>query len=160
MPRFTGSVELLAPVADVEPLVEWITAIPFEDWPQQTRLEDSAIRPAMVTDLMWHGFASHALPYIEQVMPQFTGARATNVMLTVVMPGHSIPPHIDQQPPQWLGRVHVPLTTNDESQFIVAGEHHHMAVGCAYLVNTEVLHSVANDGVTPRIHLMFDVMAA
>jgi aspartyl/asparaginyl beta-hydroxylase (cupin superfamily) len=81
-------------------------------------------------------------------------------MLTVVMPGHSIPPHVDEQPEAWLARIHVPLTTNDESRFIVGGEHHHMDIGSAYLVNTTVEHAVRNDGGTPRIHLMWDLLSA
>ncbi len=108
--RFTGTVEELGRV-QVAGLVAWITAIPFEEWPQQTRLADGAIRPAMVTDLEWHGFGEAVRPLV--------GENAHNVMLTVLMPGHDIPPHIDQQPPYWLHRVHAPLTTNDVSRFIV-----------------------------------------
>lgn len=152
--RFTGSVEWLATVHEIAPLVEWITAIPFEEWPQQTRLEDGAIRPAMVQDQSWHGFGEMAAPYLIHTLGQ-----PLHAILTVVMPGHSIPPHIDEQGPSWLCRVHIPLTTNDESQFIVGGEHHHMEVGNAYIVNTEVMHSVENNGGTPRIHLMFDVVS-
>lgn len=155
MSRFAGTVELLGPV-EVADIVDWIAAIPFEDWPQQTPIDDG-LRPAMVKDPTWHGFA-HAVAGVLGQSPAV--GRVTNVMLTVVMPGHSISPHIDEQPPHWLGRVHVPLTTNDESRFIVGAEHHHMEVGSAYLVNTEAEHSVANDGATPRIHLMWDVMSA
>lgn len=78
-------------------------------------------------------------------------------MLSVVVPGHSIEPHKDQQAPAWVCRVHVPLTTSDRSAFIVGGEAHTLAVGMAYLVNTLVEHAVTNDGATPRTHFMFDV---
>jgi hypothetical protein len=155
MDRFSGTVEYLCDV-EVGSIVEWITAIDFADWPQQTPIDDG-LRPAMVKDPFWHGFAAAVAPVIAAV--NLSGAPA-NVMLTVVMPGHDIPTHTDAQPPNWLCRVHVPLTTNDVSRFVVGGESHHMEVGKAYLVNTEAEHSVANDGDTPRRHLMWDVLAA
>jgi hypothetical protein len=155
--RYEGTVEFLTD-ADVQPLVDWITAIPFEDWPQQPRLEDGGIRPAMVGDPIWHGMGEIAQPYIDQVLALFpAGCTTAKLMVSVVMPGHAIQPHIDAQPPYWLCRVHFPLTTNEESRFIVGAEHHYMDVGNTYRVNTEVEHSVENAGSTPRIHLMFDV---
>ena len=157
MERFTGTVELLG-AADPSAVIAWISAIPFEDWPQQTRLEDGRIRPAMVNDPEWHGFGRVVAPVVAEARSGLAGT-VSNVLLTVVMPGHNIPTHTDQQPPHWVTRVHIPLTTNEESRFIVGAEHHHMEIGSAYLVNTEVEHSVANDGATPRIHLMFDFLA-
>lgn len=158
MERFAGTVARLGAV-EPSAIVDWITAIPFEEWPQQTRLEDGGLRPAMVKDPAWHGFDEFARPLVDAVVAEhFNGRAASNVMLTVVMPGHSIPPHVDEQPPNWQCRVHVPLTTNPVSRFVVGAEHHHMEVGMAYQVNTEVEHSVANDGDTPRVHLMWDVL--
>ena len=133
---------------DVSALTAWITAIPFEEWPQQSLLEDGRIRPAMVTDLSWHGFGKMTSEF----------ASASNRMLSVVMPGHSIPPHQDQQDLRWITRVHVPLTTNDKAVFIADGETFHMKVGKAYRVNTLAEHEVRNDGLTPRIHFIFDVL--
>ena len=156
MERFSGTVEPLCDV-QVGAVVEWITAIPFADWPQQRPIDDG-LRPAMVKDLGWHGFGGIVWALIEDVMGNFPMARSANAMLTVVMPGHRIPPHTDAQPHNWMTRIHVPLTTNAESKFIVGGESHHMEVGQAYLVNTEAEHSVENDGKTPRIHLMWDVI--
>lgn len=154
MERFTGTVARIGEV-EVGGLVDWITAIPFEDWPQQTPIDDQ-LRPAMVKDPTWHGFANA----VSGVVAVLSDHPVTNVMLTVVMPGHDIPPHVDQQPAHWLARVHVPLTSNNESQFMVGGEHHHMEIGSAYIVNTTVEHAVRNDGTTPRIHLMWDLLNA
>lgn len=159
MTRFTGTVQELGSV-DVESVGEWLAGIAYEEWPQQHRLEDGGIRPAMVKDPEWHGFAEEVRTAIQSVMGRhFPGASVANTMLTVVMPGHSIPTHTDEQPPHWLCRVHAPLTTNDVSRFVVGAEAHHMEVGKVYLVNTEAEHSVANDGTTPRVHLMWDVHA-
>lgn len=154
--RFTGACEPFAAV-DAAELVAWVQAIDFAAWPQQRRLDDGQIRPSMVTDMAWHGFGDRAEAVVAALMAYFPGCSAYQRMLSVVMPGHSIEPHVDSQAPYWLCRVHVPITTNGLSRFIVAGRHYAMAVGMAYRVNTEVEHSVANAGTTPRIHFMFDV---
>ena len=50
-------------------------------------------------------------------------------------------------------RIHIPIFTNDSSNWIIDGEEFHMEVGKAYLVNTSLPHTVCNDGTTDRIHL-------
>jgi aspartyl/asparaginyl beta-hydroxylase (cupin superfamily) len=107
----------------------------------------------------WRGFGKQYEPIVSVLMGHFPGCHSYQHMLSVVMPGHDIPPHVDPQDPRWLVRVHVPLTTNEQSQFIVDGKHHHMDLGFAYLVNTLAEHAVVNNGATPRIHFMFDVRA-
>lgn len=154
--RFDRSCEPFAAVS-VADLVSWIGGIPFQDWPQQRRDE---LRPAMVNDLSWHGFGTMAAPIVAELMQSFPGCEAHQPMLSVVMPGHAIEPHTDQQPPAWRCRVHVPLTTNGNSRFVVGGMAHRMHVGTAYRVNTEAEHAVTNDGTTPRVHFMFDVRLA
>ena len=157
--RFTGTVERLGPVDIAAPLA-WITGIPFAAWPQQNRLADNRLRPAMVSDPGWFDFGvrTHALVcHIRDHVPD--RLRPGLQMLSVVMPGHHIPTHVDRQTTQWYGRVHVPLTTDPESRFVVGGIPHHLEVGIAYLVNTEVEHSVTNaDGTRPRIHFMVDML--
>jgi len=49
--------------------------------------------------------------------------------------------------------VHIPIYTNQDSNWIIDGEEFHMAPGKAYLVNTTLPHSVENKGDTFRIHL-------
>lgn len=157
MRRFDGTVAFLRAV-EVADMVRWVATISFADWHQQTPLSDGQLRPAMMTDPAWHGFGAAAAPVIAQVLPLFPGCDARQVMLSVVMPGHAIEPHRDAQPPGWICRVHVPLTSNPESRFIVGGEAHHLDVGAAYRVNTEIEHAVENGGATPRIHLMTDIV--
>lgn len=155
--RFTGTVEWLGS-AHVDGMVEWITSIPFKEWPQQKPI-DEQLRPSMITDLTWHDFGHVARPIVGQLTPYFpANALTTQWMLSVVMPGHSIEPHRDTQAPSWMCRVHVPLTSNDQSSFVVEGAAHRLWVGEAYKVNTEAEHSVSNYGAIPRIHFMFDVM--
>jgi hypothetical protein len=150
-------------------MAEWIAAIPFEEWPQQTRLSDGKIRPAMVNDVGWHGFEDASVEVTARVMLELerrygTGIYPEDPMLSVVMPGHSIDPHADQQPPGWLTRVHVPLLTNPWAFFDVEGDaqdpgsrRFQMQAGKAYLVDVTRRHGVCNNGQTPRVHFMFDV---
>lgn len=147
----------LGPI-DHKPLADWILAIPFEDWPQQRRLDDGKIRPSMVTDLEWHDFARRTDQTVSGIMhAHFGDYLAYQRMLSVVMPGHSIAPHIDEQGKNWVCRVHVPLISNDRSFFIVEGRPQYFDPGFAYRVDTTKEHAVTNDGDTPRIHFMFDV---
>jgi hypothetical protein len=158
--RGTGGAKadlLLGPINHV-PLRDWISAIPFEEWTQQHRLEDGKIRPSMVTDLEWHGFGKLALPVVSELLEHFSEyCSSYQWMLSVVMPGHSIPAHVDGQASYWKTRVHVPLTSNDQSFFFVEDRPFNFDPGFAYCVDTTKRHAVTNDGDTPRIHFMFDV---
>lgn len=149
-------IEAIAKV-DAGGLVSWIGGIDFDEWPQQHRLADGKMRPAMVTDPGWNGFKAKSDPVVAELMTFFPGCREDGRMLSVVMPGHFIEPHRDMQAPEWRCRVHVPLFTNEFSAFVVQGRPHLLEVGTAYAVNTEIEHSVTNDGPIPRIHFMFDV---
>jgi hypothetical protein len=155
--RFTGGVEPLLDVSSVlPPFIEWISAIRFEDWPQQ-HPPGQPLRPAMQTDLGWHCFGVQARPVLDGVMACFPGCVSSNQMVSVVMPGDEIRPHRDQQSDRWRCRVHVPLLGNELSKFFVDGMAYAMPVGHAYRVNITAEHAVENAGSTPRVHYMFDV---
>jgi hypothetical protein len=143
---------------DVEAAAEWILAIPFEEWPQQHRLHPDRIRPAMVNQLEWHGFGFRADTIVADLVQRgLIESVTTNPMLSVVMPGAGIEPHVDDPGPRWRVRVHVPLATNDAAYFLVDEERYPMDVGRAYRVDVRRRHEIRNDGMTPRIHFMFDV---
>jgi hypothetical protein len=161
---------------DVRSMADWISAIPFEEWPQQTRLPDGKLRPAMVNDLEWprdrpadDRFITRAADVVfttrnrlEAIKRAGSTLRLANHMLSVVMPGHSIPPHGDRQEPGWVTRVHVPLLTNPMAAFVFPEEPPGyrvwtMQAGEAYMVDVARVHEVRNEGPTPRVHFMFDV---
>lgn len=71
-------------------------------------------------------------------------------LVTDHVPGTQLITHQDS--PDKI-RVHIPIYTNNDSNWIINGEEHHMEPGWAYLVNTSLPHSVANNGTTNRIHL-------
>jgi hypothetical protein len=156
--RFTGSCEPFASV-DITEMAAWIAAIPFSDWPQQHKV-DEQLRPAMVTDLTWHGFGVEAAAIVGWLSGYFPGCAAYQLMLSVVMQGHSIEPHTDAQPPNWITRVHVPLLSNDAAWFDCGGKSFVLKPGSAYKVNTEAEHGIRNLGTTPRVHFMWDVRNA
>ena len=76
--------------------------------------------------------------------------RSKKWLVTVHAPSTKLITHQDS--PDKL-RVHIPITTNDQSNWIIDGEEYHMKPGWAYLVNTTLPHSVENRGNTNRIHL-------
>lgn len=153
--RYDGTVEIWAPV-DTTAVRAWITAIPFTDWPQQAPV-DGSLRPAMVNDPAWHDFGRVTDPLVAHLLRHFPGCRSQNRMLSVVLPGHSIPVHTDTQAPDWVCRLHVPLTTGPGATILMPDGRHHLHPGWAYRMNTEVPHGITNAGDTPRIHFMVDV---
>ena len=154
--RFAGSVLRLGKV-EPDGLARWAEGIPYDEWPQQHPV-NGQLRPAMISQLDWRGFgmASDGLvAQVRKLVPAelLPGQR----ILSVVMPGHDIEPHVDKQLPLWWGRVHVPLMTDHRSIFIVGEGVFHLEVGSAYVVNTQKMHSVSNaDGKVPRLHFMVD----
>jgi hypothetical protein len=53
-------------------------------------------------------------------------------------------------------RVHVPVRTNPEVEFVVDGRRVDMAEGSCWYVNVNLPHRVANRGATDRVHLVID----
>jgi hypothetical protein len=90
-------------------------------------------------------FNGYALDLIK-AMP----LRSKRWLVTIHTPGTKLITHQDS--PDKI-RVHIPIHTNDQSNWIIDDEEFHMAPGKAYLVNTSLPHSVENSGTTNRIHL-------
>lgn len=157
--RFQGTCELLAKLnrKEVMAVVDWVTAIPLSDWPQQGQRGVAGWRPAMPSNAEWQGFHKNTQAVVDEALGYFPGGIPLQRMLGCIMPGDDIAPHQDWQCEQWLCRVHIPLTTNPKAVMIMDDGEHHMAVGNAYRINTEATHALRNDGKIPRIHLMFDV---
>ena len=53
-------------------------------------------------------------------------------------------------------RLHIPVITNPEVEFILAGERLIMEEGSCWYINANEEHSVANRGAEARIHLVID----
>lgn len=76
--------------------------------------------------------------------------RSKKWLVTIHTPGTKLITHQDS--PDKI-RVHIPIYTNKDSNWIIEDEEVHMEPGWAYLVNTTLPHSVENKGTTNRIHL-------
>jgi hypothetical protein len=61
--------------------------------------------------------------------------------------GHSLP---------FVHRIHMPLTTNPQVEFVVGGETRQIAEGEIWEINNTRIHSVRNRGMATRIHLIVD----
>ncbi len=138
-------------------VARWVSSIPFEDWPQQHRLDDGELRPAMMSDLAWHGFGEITDGLEREIMAHFEGWQSSWRTLSVVMPGHAIPSHTDAQRDDWLTRVHVPLLSNPSALFLSENSCHRLIPGMAYKIDTRLSHGVANGGSTPRVHFFLDI---
>jgi hypothetical protein len=82
----------------------------------------------------------------------------TAVRLLRLAPGAAVAEHRDYKLGHADGelRIHVPLTTNPDVEFVHCGERVRMAPGQAWYLNFSEPHSVANRGATPRVHLLVD----
>lgn len=143
---------------DITKVSKWLIGIPFEVWPQQHKLADDMIRPAMVTDPSWNNFADTIKPIEDEVVfKHFPELKITWRALSVVMPGHAIPTHRDQQPDHWKFRVHIPIQTSKNALFVYEDLVYRLEASFIYPVDTRNWHSCINGGTAPRIHLMLDL---
>ncbi len=78
--------------------------------------------------------------------------------LLSLAPGSFIREHTDDalDYEDGLVRIHVPIQTNGEVEFYLAGERLLFEVGAAYYVNVNLPHRVNNRGDCDRVHLVID----
>lgn len=95
--------------------------------------------------------------YFREVLNTFAFGKTTARLLNLAA-GAEIMPHRDY----CLGyedgvfRLHIPIVTNPQVEFIVAGERVVMEEGSCWYINANEEHSVANRGEEDRIHLVID----
>jgi len=95
--------------------------------------------------------------YFREVVNQFQFELITARLLCLEV-GAEIKPHRDH----CLGyedgefRLHIPITTNPDVEFLLAGERIIMEEGSCWYINANEIHSVANKGTENRIHLVID----
>ncbi len=81
-----------------------------------------------------------------------------SVRLLRLAPGTVIREHRDAgvRYEEGEARLHIPIVTNAEVDFVVGGERHVMEAGECWYVNVDLPHRVNNRGSTERIHLVID----
>jgi len=55
-------------------------------------------------------------------------------------------------------RIHIPIITNKNCIMFWEHERFHFPAGEMYEINNKAMHSVINEGQTPRVHLIFDII--
>ena len=110
--------------------------------------KDNTISPTQIMN---------ACLYFQEVLTHFKCELLT-VRLLKLGAGASIKPHRDFN----LGyednnfRLHIPIITNSEVDFILDDERLEMLPGECWYTNVNYVHSVANRSTVDRVHLVFD----
>jgi aspartyl/asparaginyl beta-hydroxylase len=107
------------------------------------------------------GFADTAIlarcPHLRRVLATFA-CPLKAVRLLCLAPGSVIREHCDPGLGYEEGeiRLHLPIHTNPDVEFYVAGERLYLEAGWCYYVNTSLPHRVSNYGRVDRVHLVID----
>jgi hypothetical protein len=98
-------------------------------------------------------------PYIRELLTMFRCPLRT-VRLMRLTPGSVIKEHddLDLAAEFGMARIHVPITTNQQVEFMVNRVPVTMAPGEAWYLRLSDKHSVANRGTTDRVHLVIDAV--
>lgn len=99
------------------------------------------------------------LPYIKSILADWKCEKET-VRFLALYPGSEIKPHKDPGCSYDDGnfRLHIPILTNNEVDFIVENENHKLEPGTCWYMDFSKEHSVNNKGKTVRIHLVLDCL--
>lgn len=101
-----------------------------------------------------------AAPYLREVLAAFAcPLQAARLMR--LAPGSTIKEHSDHDLRFEDGsvRLHIPVVTNDAVDFRLNGTRCVMAAGTCWYLRLSDPHSVANRGLTDRVHLVIDATA-
>ena len=89
--------------------------------------------------------------------PKHGNGYVARLSLVNLLPGGVISPHLDHAfTLRHSHRVHIPITTNEGVIFIVGQKKVHMEEGELWEISNGQIHSVSNDGVENRVHLIID----
>jgi hypothetical protein len=85
------------------------------------------------------------------------GGKVLRAMVARLPPGGRIARHRDLHPSFNIShRIHVPLQTNPDVEFIVGSDRIRAEEGVAFEIDNSLPHQVANRGADHRIHFIFD----
>jgi hypothetical protein len=97
------------------------------------------------------------VPYIREIISRFE-CPLTFVRLLKLGPGSNILEHRDHCLSYEDGevRIHIPVQTNPEVEFVVGGQTLPLQEGDCWYINFNLPHRIHNRGTTDRIHLVID----
>lgn len=99
------------------------------------------------------------LSYIQSIIQEWQCPKHT-IRLLALHPGAEIKPHRDRGCNYEGGvlRIHVPIQTNSELKFMVAGEQLKLDEGSCWYIDFDQTHSIINAGDNVRVHLVIDAL--
>lgn len=106
----------------------------------------------------WSLLAEPATAVMDQIIRDHypPGGRVIRAMAAKLMAGGRIALHRDRHPSFTAShRIHVPLVTHSEVDFVIRGVSNYLEEGVAYEVSNLDYHAVTNRG-PDRIHFIFD----
>jgi quercetin dioxygenase-like cupin family protein len=97
------------------------------------------------------------IQYIKEIIDQFK-CPLLSVRLLKLEKGANIKPHRDYNVGYEDGnfRLHIPIATNPDVNFILDGQRIEMKIGECWYTNVNYVHSVSNEGKSDRVHLVID----
>jgi hypothetical protein len=107
----------------------------------------------------WSLLAHQALPVMSEVIARFyrEGGVILRAMIARLPPNARILRHKDAHPSfSAAHRIHVPLVTNPDVEFIVGSERITPRENYAFELNNHMFHEVINNGDRARLHFIFD----
>jgi uncharacterized protein (TIGR03032 family) len=100
------------------------------------------------------------LPYLRSILAAIPAPIGRTRLMRITGNGEATT-HVDTNRYWWdRYRVHLPVVTNPEVQFICGDETMHMAAGDCWLFDTWSLHNVVNPVDAERIHLVVDTVGS
>jgi hypothetical protein len=167
-------IRALGPV-DHAPLKRAVEALPASAWLEDTTRQRSFEQhkqtqsvvmlfsaswpdPAVEKRSGWEHFSGPANALIDEIVTRYyqPGGRIIRAMAAKLLAGGRIALHKDAHPSFAAShRVHVPLVTHPNVDFLIRGVNHHLDEGVAYEVSNLDYHAVTNRG-ADRIHFIFD----
>jgi len=134
---------------DVHAQTQSIVLVFCEGWPAVRILKYAG----------WEHLGREATPVMDEVIGKHypTGGVILRAMVARLPAGCRIHRHRDAHPSFSVAhRIHVPLVTNPEVEFLVDKERIAVQEGVAFEINNLLAHQVTNNGTTARIHFIFD----
>lgn len=103
--------------------------------------------------------AKKQIDFIVKDLEQKNDGKLVNFEIVSLHGNCRIRTHRDRGDFVYYGRrIHVPIITNPQALFTVAGDEIHMEKGKAYEINNAKWHSVINKSSEERIHLILDIL--
>lgn len=108
---------------------------------------------------IWEEWKDRLQPLMDEATKPYGYKKGdfSRIMLAKLPPGGKISLHIDPyESSNYTHKIHIPILTNPDVEFIVGRSRYHFEEGYAYEVNNKALHGGNNHGDTDRINLIIE----